>query len=116
MRTFIIPLFVAAVAVAGAAAPAAAAPAWRAQPGAQRQIQNDINQLDRQIARAVQKRTVSQREATGLRRQAISLQRTYNQFSRNGLDRREVAQLESRVNSLHERLKLERRDWDGRRG
>ena len=115
MRKFIVPL-VAAFAVVGAAAPAAAAPAWRVQPGVQRQIQNDINQLDRQISRAAQRRTVSQREANGLRREALQLQRTYNQFSRNGLDRREVAQLENGVNRLHQRLKLERRDWDNRRG
>jgi Spy/CpxP family protein refolding chaperone len=115
MRKFIVPL-VAVFAVAGAAVPAAAAPGWRVQPGVQRQIQNDINQLDRKISRAVQRRTVSQREATGLRREAMGLQRTYNLFSRNGLDRREVAQLESQVNRLNQRLRLERRDRDNRRG
>ena len=94
----------------------AGAQSWRLQPSVQRQIQGDINQLDRQISRAVQRRTISQREAAGLRREAMQLQRTYNQYSRNGLDRREVAQLESLVNRLHARLRLERRDWDGRRG
>ncbi|PSJ43247.1 hypothetical protein [Allosphingosinicella deserti] len=111
-------VIVAAVAVAaafGATAPASAQ-AWRIQPAVQRQIQNDINQLDRQIARAVQRKTVSQREATGLRRDAMNLQRSYNRYTRGGLDRQEVAQLESQVNRLHQRLRLERRDWDGRRG
>lgn len=98
-----------------AAAPATAQ-AWRLQPSVQRQIGNDLNQLDRQITRAVQRRTISGREATGLRRQALQLQRSYYRFSRNGLNRVEVAQLEAGVNGLHQRLRLERRDWDGRRG
>jgi type II secretory pathway component PulJ len=89
---------------------------WRLQPAVQREIQRDINQLERQIQRAAQRRTISQREATGLQRQAFQLQRTYNRYARNGLDRREVADLEQQVNRLHQRLRLERRDWDGRRG
>lgn len=114
MRKLVISAFMAAAAI-GAAAPASAQ-AWRLQPGVQRQIQSDINQLDRQISRAVQRRTVSQREATGLRRQAMSLQRAYNRYSRNGLDRQEVAQLQTQVNRLHQRLRLERRDWNNGRG
>ena len=114
MRKFLIPTLMAAAAMS-AAAPASAQ-TWRLQPNVQRQIQNDINQLDRQISRAVQRKTVSQREATALRRQATDVQRTYNQYSRNGLTRQEVAQLESQMNQVHQRLRLERRDWDGRRG
>jgi len=113
-------LLLAAATVAAGAAPASAqsrgSHGWRPQPTVQRQIQNDINQLDRQISRAVQRRTISQREAGGLRREAAQLQRNYNRFTRNGLDRSEVASLESGVNRLHYRLRLERRDWDGRRG
>lgn len=109
-----------ALAALSAATIAAAAPAsaqtWRLQPSVQRQIGNDINQLDRQITRAVQRRSLSQREATGLRREALQLQRAYNRFSRNGLDRQEVAQFEAGVNRVGQRLRLERRDWDGRRG
>ena len=82
----------------------------------QRQIQGDINQLDNQIARAAARGTVSRREATGLRRDALALQRLYNQYSRNGLDRYEVGRLQTEVNRLHRSLRLERRDWDGRRG
>lgn len=114
MRKFIVSTVAIAV-LAGAAAPASAQ-AWHVQPGVQRQIQNDINQLDRQISRAVQRKTISQREAGGLRRDALNLQRTYNRFTRGGLDRQEVAQLERQVNRLHQQLRLERRDWDGRRG
>jgi septal ring factor EnvC (AmiA/AmiB activator) len=98
------------------AAMPASAQTWRVQPSVQRQIQGDINQLDRQIQRAQQRRTISQREATSLRREGLSLQRLYNQYSRNGLNRQEVANLETQVNRLHQRLRLERRDWDGRRG
>ena len=114
MRKILVPLMMAAAAI-GAAAPASAQ-AWRAQPGAQRQIQNDLNQLDRQIARAVERRTVSQREATGLRREALAVQRDYNRFSRNGLDRQEVAQLERQLGRLKQQLRVERRDRDHRRG
>jgi hypothetical protein len=98
-----------------AAVPASAL-AWRVQPRVQREIQQDINQLQNRIQRAAQRRTISQREAMGLRRDAIHLQRTYNDYSRNGLNRGEVASLQAQVNRVHARLRLERRDWDGRRG
>jgi hypothetical protein len=94
----------------------ASAQVWRIQPRVQREIQQDINQLERRIDRAAQRRTISRREAVSLRRDAMDLKRTYYRFSRNGLDRREVAQLESGVNRVHARLRYERRDWDGRRG
>ena len=110
MRKFIVSA-AAIAAILGGAAPASAQ-AWQAQP----QIQNDINQLDRQISRAVQRKTVSQREAAGLRREAIQLQRTYNGYSRGGLDRQEIARLQRQVNRLQGRLQLERRDSNRRRG
>ena len=108
-------LSVVAVSAAFTAVPASAQ-AWRIQPSVQRQIQTDINQLENRIERAAQRRTITQREATGLRREALALQRQHNRFARNGLDRSEVRQLEAQVNRLRERLRLERRDWDGRRG
>jgi len=98
------------------AAVPASAQAWRVQPRVQREIQQDINQLQNQIQRAAQRRTISQREAVGLRRDAINLQRTYNSYLRGGLNRAEVSDLQSRVNRIHLKLRLERRDWDGRRG
>lgn len=113
MRIFLMSavLSVAAVAVAVPAS----AQAWRAQPRIQREIQSDINGLDRQITRAIERGTVSRRDAKDLRREASNLQRTFNRFSRDGLDRREVEQLESQVNGLHRRLRLEQRYWGGRR-
>ena len=98
------------------AAVPASAQVWRIQPSVQREIQSDINQLQNQIQRAAQRRTISQREATGLRRDAVNLQRLYRSYNRNGLSRAEVAALQTQVNRVHARLKLERRDWDGRRG
>lgn len=99
-----------------AAAPASAQPGWRLNPGVSREIQQDINQLDRRITRAEQRRTISRREANGLRRDALNIRRTYAMYSRNGLDRREVRDLQNRVNVVHARLRYERRDWDRGRG
>jgi hypothetical protein len=114
MRKLIIPALMAAAAISGAAP--ASAQNWRIQPTVQRQIQSDIGQLNNQINRAQQKRVISQREATGLRREALSLQRLYNNYSRNGLDRAEVSRIEGQINRLRQGLRLERRDWDNRRG
>ena len=66
--------------------------------------------------RAQARRTISAREATGLRRQAADIQRQYATFSRGGLDRNEVRTLQDRVNDVRVHLRMERRDWDGRRG
>lgn len=111
IRSFLLSL----TAVTMVAAPASAQ-SWRPSASVQRQIQNDINQLQTQIQRAAQRRTISQREATQLRRSALEVQRTLNRYSRNGLERGEVAQLERQVNGVRQQLRLERRDWDGRRG
>jgi hypothetical protein len=94
----------------------AAAQAWRVQPRVQTQIRADINQLQSQIQRAAQRRTISQREAVTLRRQSVDLRQLFAQYNRNGLSRQEVAALELRINRVRQNLRLERRDWDGRRG
>lgn len=107
-------LFLALTSIALVAGPASAQ-IWRVSPGVQRQIQGDINQLERQIQRSQQRNVISQREGQRLRRDALQLQRNLNRFSRNGLDRNEVRQLEVAVNQVRQHLRLERRDWDGRR-
>jgi hypothetical protein len=94
----------------------ASAQAWRIQPRVQQEIRGDIDQLQNQIQRAQQRRTITARETVGLRRQATNLRQTYARFNRNGLDRSEVRTLQTQVNSLRQQLRLERRDWDGRRG
>lgn len=116
MRKLILSIAAAAAAVTATTAVPASAQVWRIQPAVQREIRQDINQLERRIARAESRRAISRREAASLRREADQLERTYYRFSRNGLTRYEVAQLETGVNRLHQRLRLERRDWDGRRG
>ncbi len=113
MRQLVISILVATTALA--AAPATAQ-YWRITRAVQNEIQRDINQLENRIDRAERRRTISRREAFGLRRDANNVERLYYRYSRNGLTRREVADLEVRVNRLHQRLRYERRDWDGRRG
>ena len=89
---------------------------WRMTPARNSEIRQDIQQLNRAIDRAAARRTISQREATGLRRQARDVQRLYAHYQRDGLSRDEVRQLQSRVNSVRVALRMERRDWDHRRG
>jgi hypothetical protein len=113
MRKIIISVLVATTAFA--AAPATAQ-YWRISNAVHNEIRRDINQLENRIDRAERRRTISRREAFGLRRDANNVQRLYHRYSRNGLNRREVADLELRVNRVHQRLRYERRDWDGRRG
>jgi hypothetical protein len=113
MRKIVLSIVAAATALP---AVPASAQMWRLQPSVQREIRQDINQLERRIDRAAQRGTISRREANGLRRQADNLRQRYYRYSRNGLDRVEVARLESDINRLHQRLRIERRDWDGRRG
>lgn len=123
MRKFLMSALIAGAAVA--AASPAAAQGWGhnngPRPGQHMgwnggQIRAQINQLDNSISRAQQRRTISQREATGLRRQTLNLQRQYNQFARNGLDRREVSILQSGVNQVRQNLRMERLDFDRFRG
>lgn len=110
MRKFII-----SVAVAGtmfAAAPASANHAY----GNGGQIAQQINQLHHQIARAQHRGTISPREAKGLRRQAMIVQRNHRVLSRNGLSQREFAALQHQVQQVRYNLRVERRDMDRRRG
>jgi predicted RNase H-like nuclease (RuvC/YqgF family) len=113
MRKFIVSI---ALASATLSAVPASAQAWQLRQSVRSEIQRDINQLENRIDRAARRGTISPREANSLRRDASNVQRLYNRYSRNGLDRREVAELELRVNRVQQRLRLERRDWDGRRG
>lgn len=103
------------------AAPAQAAPhhrqeAWQLTPARNAEIRQDVHSLNRAIDRAAARRTISQREASGLRNQARDVQRLYVSYARGGLTRQEVRNLEMRVNSVRGALRMERRDWDSRRG
>lgn len=109
-------LLVGVAAVPAAARPAPHAAAWQISPGRNAEIRQDIASLRQAIDRAAYRHTISGREATRLRDDARQIQRLYASYARNGLTRGEVATLEQRVNAVRGQLRLERRDWDGRRG
>ena len=112
-RLFVLGISMAIVA-AGTAAPASAQ-AWRLSNAASQEIRQDVNQIDRQVTQAEQRRRLSRREATSLHRQADALRVHYRRYAANGLSRNEVVTLERGINAIRERLNLNRRDWDGRR-
>lgn len=76
----------------------------------------DLSRVDNGINRSLQRRIISPREAFGLRREANQVRGQLNRASRNGINNREFAMLRGQVNRLEMRLRIERRDRDGRRG
>jgi hypothetical protein len=75
-------------------------------------IRQQIWRLDRDIDRAAQNRRITRREEVGLRRDVQWLRNQYQAYSRNGLNFQEVRTLQTRVNQVRTRLRLERADWD----
>jgi hypothetical protein len=75
-----------------------------------------VDQAEQRIDRSARRGIISPREAFGLRRDANQLRRQISLASRNGLSGREFGELQMRVNRLEQRLRSERRDFDGRRG
>lgn len=75
-------------------------------------IRQQIWRLDRDIDRAAQNRRITRREEVGLRRDVQWLRNQYNAYSRNGLNFQEVRTLQTRVNQVRTKLRLERADWD----
>lgn len=114
---FIAPALIATIGL-GAIVPgiAEAAPYGRHQAARHYDIRSDINGLRGNIDRAAARRTISQREATGLRRDVAGIQRTYAQYSRGGLSAQETRVLGARVNAIYAKLRMERHDYDRRRG
>ena len=126
MRKFLIPALVLSTVVG--VAPAAAqhggyhSPrghvAWN-RGGPSRQAINelirDLDRVETRIDRSAQRRIVSQREAFGLHREANQIERDLQRASRNGISGREFGMLRVQVNRLEQRLRIERRDRDGRR-
>lgn len=90
--------------------------AARHTPHRNADIRADIASLRSQIDRAAARRTISQREATGLRREAAQVQRLYSSYARGGLSAGETRTLASRVNKVYGALHMERHDYDNRRG
>jgi Spy/CpxP family protein refolding chaperone len=91
---------------------------WNQGGPSRQQINELLRDLDRAesgIQRSVQRRVISQREALGLRREAVQIRGQLNRASRNGINNREFLQLRNQVNRLEQRLRVERNDRDGRR-
>jgi hypothetical protein len=80
------------------------------------ELLRDLSRVDAGITRSAQRRIISQREAFSLRREANQVRAQLNRASRNGINNREFAVLRGQVNRLEQRLRIERRDRDGRRG
>ncbi len=85
-------------------------------PARSAEIRRDIWQLDSRIQRAVSKRTISPREAQGLRNDTRNLRQLYTRYADRGLSMSEYRTLENRVSTITQRLRIDRRDRDGRRG
>jgi hypothetical protein len=80
------------------------------------QLLRQLDQVDVRIDRSARRGIISQREANGLNRQADRIRTRLHRTGRNGLTGREFASLRVQVNQLEQRLRVERRDRDGRRG
>jgi hypothetical protein len=76
----------------------------------------DLNRVDAGITRSLHRRVISPREAFGLRREANQVRGQLHRASRGGISGREFWALRGQVNRLEARLRMERRDWDRRRG
>ena len=111
MRNLIMPVLAATAAIATFAATPADAQRWRMRPNVRVQLNQDINQLNNRIVRAERRHTITRREALTLRSQSAQLRSLYYRYNRNGLTRREVWVLESRVNHIRANLRLSRRHW-----
>lgn len=79
------------------------------------QLMRDLDRVEMQIQRGLQRGNISQREAQGLRREASNIRQRLQRAGRNGLDRREVFELRQRIDRLEQRVRIERRDRDNRR-
>jgi hypothetical protein len=78
------------------------------------ELLRDLNRAENGIERSIQRRIISRREAFGLRREANQIRARLNLASRNGISGREFGALRVQVNRLEQRLRIERRDRDGR--
>ena len=123
MRKILISVALGAATVAGTVALPAAAQAqrsWQHPNGPARGQVNallgDLSRAEQRINRSLQRRIISPREAMGLRREAGSIRLQLNRAARNGIGAREFASLRLQVNRLEQRVTMERRDFDRRRG
>ena len=80
------------------------------------QLLQQLDRAEQRIHRSARRGIISQREAFGLRREANQVRQRLHWAGRNGLSGREFAALRFQVDRLQQRLRVERRDRDGRRG
>ncbi len=85
-------------------------------PARNAEIRRDIYALDSRIQRAQANRTLSPREAQGLRRDARDIKQAYSRYANRGLSVSEFRNLERRIATVNARLRIDKRDRDGRRG
>lgn len=81
-----------------------------------RDLRSQINQLDREVDRAQNRRLISNREAQRLDREVNQLERLHAQYARNGFSRVELRTLENRIDQVQRMVRNEINDRDGRRG
>lgn len=119
----IAPALIAAIGLGGIAGSANAQPGHgpAPRPQVERQIDRhqtiraDIAGLRAKIDRAQARRTISAREANGLRRDAADIQRTYANYARGGLSVQETRNLQNRVDKVEFALRAERHDRNNHR-
>ncbi|WP_129791214.1 hypothetical protein [Sphingosinicella sp. CPCC 101087] len=80
------------------------------------QLVRELDRVENRIERSARRGVISPREAFGLRRDANQVRFHLNRAGRNGLSGREFASLRVQVNRLEQRVRIERRDNDRRRG
>jgi len=121
MRKFVIAAALAASALT-AAAPAAAQ--WNAPQGNAygynnygqvRRLDARIDAMQRQINNLDRRDILSEREASRLRNEARNLEQRLHYASRNGLNGREIYNVERGIQNLEVRIQREARDGNGRR-
>lgn len=83
--------------------------------GAVHRLLGELARVDQRIERSARRGIISPREALSLRRESNQIRAHLNRSARNGLSGREVQQLRIQIERLEQRVRIERRDRDGRR-
>ncbi len=111
LTKIIVPALAASLAL-GAAVPASAAPGRSEGFG----VRQEIQQLDRKIEQAEQRRLISRDEANKLDRSLNQVERLHQTYARNGLSRAELRTLDNRLDAVERQLTREIADRNGRGG
>jgi len=96
----------------GAAVPASAQP-W--QKPSRDNYSQQINQMERQVDRAEQRRLISSREASVLERKVYQLNQLHRKLSRDGLSRGERQTLDRQIDNVQRQIARETIDRNGHR-